>query len=133
MACSPRAKARRYKPRRSEEFPILFVPCPNCDLVWDHFKTKKHSFPNLPKQCNYTCDREYTVGGLATLTREFTRTCLFDGSLTQTAVVCLPRLWGVPPLAHSASRPDVAVVYGQNVTYTCNPELLSVPSVILQE
>ena len=76
------------------------------------------------------CDRGHTVGGLATLTRDFTRTCLFDGSFSQTDVVCLPRPCGVPPLAHSASRPDVAVVYGQNVTYTCDPELLLV---ILQE
>ena len=38
----------------------------------------------------YTCDRGYTVGGLATLTREFTRTCLFDGSFSQ-AVSVSPR------------------------------------------
>ena len=63
----------------------------------------------------------YTVGGLATLTRDVTRTCLFDGFFSQTDVLCLPRPCGVPPLAHSASRSDVGVLYGQSVTYTCDP------------
>jgi len=67
----------------------------------------------------YTCDRGHTVGGLATLTTEFTRTCLSDGSFSQSGLVCLPKPCGVPPHAFSASRPDVAVVYGQTVTYTC--------------
>ena len=35
----------------------------------------------------YTCDRGYTVGGLATLTSKFTRICLFDGSFSQTVSV----------------------------------------------
>ena len=73
----------------------------------------------------YTCDpglrRGYTVGGLATLTMDVTRTCLFDGFFSQTDVLCLSRPCGVPPLAHSASRSDVGVVYGQSVTYTCGP------------
>ena len=69
----------------------------------------------------YTCDRGYTVGGLATLTRDVTRTCFSDGFCSQTDVLCLSRPRGVPPLAHSASRSDVGVVYGQSVTYTCDP------------
>ena len=68
----------------------------------------------------YTCDTGYIIGAFATLTREFTRTCLLDGSFSQIDVVCLPRPCGAPPLAHSASRSDVAVVYGQSVTYTCD-------------
>ena len=68
----------------------------------------------------YTRDPEYIIGAFATLTREFTRTCLFDVSFFQIDVVCLPRLCGAPPLAHSASRSNVAVVYGKGVTYTCD-------------
>ena len=40
----------------------------------------------------YTCDRRCIVVGLTTLTREFTRICLFDGSFSQTGFACLPRL-----------------------------------------
>ena len=43
-------------------------------------------------QGNVTYPCGYTVGGLATLTREFTRTCLFDGSFSLTDVVCLTDL-----------------------------------------
>ena len=67
----------------------------------------------------YTCDRGYTIAGLAIFTRKFTRNCLFDGSFSQTGLACFPRPGGLPPLAHSASCPDVAVVYGQSVTHTC--------------
>ena len=56
----------------------------------------------------------------ATLTREFTRTCLFDVPFSQIDVVRLPRPCGALPLAHSASRSNVAVVYGKSVTYTCD-------------
>ena len=68
----------------------------------------------------YTCDPEYFIGAFATLIREFTRTCLFDVSFFQIDVVCLPRPCGAPPLAHSASRSNIAVVYRKSVTYTCD-------------
>ena len=35
----------------------------------------------------YTCDRGYSVGGLATLTRDVTRTCLFDGFFSDSRLV----------------------------------------------
>ena len=63
----------------------------------------------------HTCDTEHIIIAFATLTREFTRTCLFDVSFSQIDVVCLPRPFGTPTLAHSASRSNVAVVYGKNV------------------
>ena len=68
----------------------------------------------------YTCDTEYIIGAFATLTRDFTRTCLFDVSFSQIEVVCLPIPCGAPPLAHSASRSNVTVVYGKSATYTCD-------------
>ena len=43
-------------------------------------------------QDNITYPCGYTVGGLATVTREFARTCLFDGSFSLTDVVCLTDL-----------------------------------------
>ena len=61
----------------------------------------------------YTCNRGYIIGGFPTLTREFTRTYLFYRSFSQIDVVCLPRPCGAPPLALSAFRSDVAVVYGR--------------------
>ena len=77
--CSPRS--RGVPPR---EHRVLQKRCPS-------------------KAMSHTYDRGYNIGGLATLTREFTRTCQFDGSFSQTDVVCLPRPCGVLPLAHSAS------------------------------
>ena len=68
----------------------------------------------------YTCDTEYIIGTFATLTREFTRTCLFNVSFSQIDVVGLTRPCGAPPLAHSASRSNVAAVYGKSVTCTCD-------------
>ena len=46
--------------------------------------------------------------------------CSTDSSLRLTSCA-LSRPCGVPLLAHSASRSDVGVVYGQSVAYTCVP------------
>ena len=67
-----------------------------------------------------TYDTKHIIIAFASLTREFTRTCLFDVSFFQIDIVCHPRPCGAPPLAHSASRSNVAVVYGKSVTYTCD-------------
>ena len=47
----------------------------HCGSCWAYSTTEGN--------VTYTCESGYTVGGLATLTREFTPTCLIDGSLSQ--------------------------------------------------
>ena len=51
----------------------------HCGSCWAYSTTEGN--------VTYTCDRGHTVGGLATLSREFTPTCLFDGSFSQTVSV----------------------------------------------
>lgn len=69
----------------------------------------------------YTCKTGHTVGGFSSSSTVFSRTCLYDGTFSEVDLLCLPRSCGVPPRSYSASRPDVALVFGQVVTYTCLP------------
>ena len=69
----------------------------------------------------YTCDTQYIICAFATLTKGSARSpaCSTYLSLKRTSCVS-PNLLVGPSLVHSASRSNIAVVYGQCVTFSCD-------------
>ena len=88
------------------ENPVKCFQCVRHEVALCLLKCQEHRV--LQKRCSSRAmshthaTQNNFIGAFATLTRKFTRTCLYDESFSQIDVVCLPRPWGAPPLAHSA-------------------------------
>jgi hypothetical protein len=81
------------------------------------------SRPSTPKSYSqttvFTCNLGYTINGASTGANQFTITCQADATFSPTQS-CLPINCGVPPQVVASSRPSVAIIFPNTVTYSCS-------------
>jgi len=71
------------------------------------------------EEATYTCDTGHTVTGTPTGLSSFSVSCGADGVITDT-MDCFPVSCGNPPLVSHASTPTGPLVYGVDLTYSCD-------------